>query len=415
MAQKPHERSSETKCGAREGPVILQQSFRPFFLLAGAWATLCVLLWVGSLAGLPVLPDGVDALAWHKHEMLFGFATAAIAGFILTAIPNWTGGLPISGWPLASLVGLWALGRAAFLLPGVLGPWAVAALDLSFLFVLVATIARELIGGKNARNFPVLGLIALIATGNVLVHLQSLGLGDTADGGYRLTTFILAMLIAMIGGRIIPSFTRNWLKKQGAESLPAATNMIDHGALGALALLVIAEVVAPESRITAAMAVAVGILHIWRLVRWKGFKVLSEPLLWVLHLGYAWLAFALVLIGLAGLGDLLPESAALHALTTGAFGTMILAVATRASLGHTGRPLTAGAGTTTAYALITVAAMTRLMSPLLGELELAAIWISGGAWTLGYGLFTVLYFPVFTKPRPQPARSDPRVDPDSPA
>ena len=175
-------------------PVILQQSFRPFFLLAGAWATLCVLLWVGSLAGLPVLPDAVDALAWHKHEMLFGFATAAIAGFILTAIPNWTGGLPISGWPLASLVGLWALGRFAFLLPEVLGPWAVAALDLSFLFVLVATIARELIGGKNARNFPVLGLIALIATGNVAVHLQRLGLGDTADTGYRLTTFVLAML-----------------------------------------------------------------------------------------------------------------------------------------------------------------------------------------------------------------------------
>jgi uncharacterized protein involved in response to NO len=381
-------------------PVILQHSFRPFFLLAGTWATLSVLLWVGSLAGLAVLPDAVDAFAWHKHEILFGFATAAIAGFILTAIPNWTGGLPISGWPLASLVGLWLLGRLAFLLPELLGPWAVAALDLSFLFVLVATIARELIGAGNRRNFPVLGLIALIAIGNVLVHLQRLGLADTADSGYRLGIFILAMLIAMIGGRIVPSFTRNWLKKQGAATLPAAMDIVDKVALGALALLVVAEVAAPQLRATAAMAVAVGILHAWRLARWKGGRVLSEPLLWVLHLGYAWLAFALLLIGLAGLTDLLPLSAALHALTMGAFGTMILAVATRASLGHTGRPLTAGAGTTAAYLLISVAAMARVTSPLLGELELAAMWISGGAWTLGYGLFTVLYFPVFTKPRP---------------
>lgn len=399
MTTAPEGRGSQARRRAGEAPAILQHSFRPFFLLAGAWAAVAVALWSGSLAGLELLPEGVEPLAWHKHEMMFGFAAAAIAGFILTAIPNWTGRLPVSGRPLAGLVGLWALGRLAFLLPGVLGPWAVAGLDLSFLLVLVATIARELIGGGNRRNFPVLGLIALIATGNVLVHLQGLGVAETADAGYRLTIFVLAMLIALIGGRIVPSFTLNWLKQKGAEKLPAAMDRFDKVALGALALLVVAEVAAPDSPLTAALAVAVGVLHAWRLARWRGLAVLSEPLLWVLHLGYAWLAAALILIGLAGLGDVMPESAALHALTAGAFGTMILAVATRASLGHTGRPLTAGAGTTIAYVLISVAALARLASPFAGDLETALVWISGGAWTLGYGLFTVLYFPVLARRR----------------
>ncbi len=402
MAQQPHERISARMRRALAGPVILQQSFRPFFLLAGVWASLAMALWLGTLAGVPVLPDAVDPLAWHRHEMLFGFAAAAVAGFILTAIPNWTGGLPVSGLPLATLVGLWAAGRIAMLMPDVLGPWWVAGLDLIFLFALAATIGRELVGGKNWRNLPVLGLITLLAAANLLVHLESLEIATTAGAGYRLAVFVLAMLIGLIGGRVIPSFTGNWLKKQGAPALPTAMDLVDKAAVAALALVAVAMVVAPGSPITAAMAVAAGVLHAWRLARWQGFKVLTQPLLWVLHLGYAWLCAGLVLVGLAGLGDVLglvlPQSAALHALTTGAFGTMILAVATRASLGHSGRPLTAGAGTTAAYILVTVAALARLASPLAGDLALAALWLSGGAWTLAFGLFTVLYFPLFTRP-----------------
>lgn len=398
MTETPQNPGSGPEQNAERGPAILRQSFRPFFLLAGVWGTLGVLLWMGSLAGWPVLPGVADALAWHKHEMIFGFAAAAMAGFILTAIPNWTGRPPISGWRLAVLVGLWGLGRLAFLLSDWLGPWAVAALDLSFPLGLVAAITRELIAGKNKRNFPILGLIALFQAGDLLVHLGRLEIADTTDSGYRLSIFILAMLIALIGGRIVPNFTRNWLKKKGAEKLPPEPGRVDHAALAVLALLVIAEVVAPEGRITAYIAIAAGLLHAWRLARWKGLSVLSEPLLWVLHLGYAWLAAALVLLGLAGLGDVLPDSAALHALTAGAFGTMILAIAIRASLGHTGRPLKAGAGTRAVFLLITVAAAMRVVSPLLGDFGLAALWISGGAWTLACGLFTVLYFPVFTKP-----------------
>lgn len=385
--------------GAGPGPAILQQGFRPFFLLAGIWASLAMALWMGRLAGLAVLPGAIDALAWHKHEMLFGFAAAAMAGFILTAIPNWTGRLPIGGWRLAALVGLWGLGRLAFLLSDVLGPWAVAVLDLSFFFVLIVVIGRELIAGGNTRNLPVLGLIALFATGNLMVHLERLEIAATTDTGYRLSIFILAMLIALIAGRLIPSFTGNWLRQKGADSVPASMNGVDRVALAALAVLVIAEVAAPESRATAILAVATGVLHAWRVARWKGFKVMSEPLLWVLHLGYGWLAIGLVLIGLAALTDGLPESAAFHALTTGAFGTMILAVAARASLGHTGRKLTAGVGLGVAFASVTVAAAARVASPLLGELADAALWLSGSAWILAWGLFAVLFFPVLAMPR----------------
>jgi len=402
MAQAQPERDGAPTRGAGPGPAILQQGFRPFFLLAAIWASLAMALWMGSRAGLAVLPGAIDALAWHKHEMLFGFAAAAMAGFILTAIPNWTGRLPISGWRLAALVGLWGLGRFAFLLSDALGPWAVAVLDLSFFFVLIAVIGRELIAGGNTRNLPVLGLIALFATGDLMVHLERLEIAATTDTGYRLSIFILAMLIALIGGRLIPSFTGNWLRQRGADSVPASMNGVDRAALAALAVLVIAEVAAPESQATATMAVATGLLHVWRVARWKGFKVISEPLLWVLHLGYGWLAIGLVLIGLAALGDGLPESAAFHALTTGAFGTMILAVAARASLGHTGRKLTAGAGLGLAFASVTVAATARVAAPLLGELADAALWLSGSAWILAWGLFAVLYFPVLTGPRLAP-------------
>lgn len=397
---------SESKPEASDQPVILQQGFRPFFLLAGAWAALGVPLWLGSLAGLPTLPAGLDALAWHKHEMLFGFAAAAIAGFILTAIPNWTGRLPISGWRLALLVGLWGLGRLAFLTANDLGPGVVAFLDLSFLFVLLAAIARELIAGWNWRNLPFLILIALFATGDVLVHLERLGIADAAEAGYRLSIFVLAMLVALIGGRIIPSFTRNWLKARGGGALPVPANAFDRAALAALAVLVMAEVAAPDEPATASLALAVGLLHAWRLIRWQGVRVLGEHLMWSLHLGYGWLAAALVLVGLAGLG-LGDEGAALHALTVGAFGTMILAVATRASLGHTGRPLTAGAGITAAYALVSVAAVARIVFPFTGE---AALWVSGAAWSLAFGIFTVLYFPVLAGPRVGPKRPGPGTD-----
>lgn len=386
---------------ADTGPTILQNSFRPFFMAAGLWAMLAIPFWLLNLGGLFDLAEGFDGLLWHQHEMLFGFAAAAIAGFILTAIPNWTGGLPVRGRGLGLLVGLWIAGRLAMLTAAAIGPLATAILDLAFLTALSLVVARELINGRNWRNMPVLLLISLFTIGNWLVHLEANDVADTADPGMRLSTFVLAILVAVIGGRIVPSFTRNWLARSGTVVLPDPMSRFDTFALVALAIFVVAEVFAPDHGITAGLALVAGVLHGWRLLRWKGWAVLSEPLMWVMHLGYGWLAVALVLIGLSGLTDVVPWASAIHALTTGAFSTMILAVMTRASLGHSGRPLIATRGTTVVFVLITVAALTRVCAPFLPEPGGAVIWLSGAAWTAAFALFSVLYFPVFTQPKRQ--------------
>ena len=397
--EKPHERIAALKRKAWAGPTILQNAFRPFFMAAGLWAALAVPLWLISYAGVLALPDGFDSHLWHQHEMLYGFAGAAIAGFILTAIPNWTGGLPVSGWRLAVLAAFWLAGRLGFAAAVWIGPVAAAVLDLAFLTTLALMIARELISGKNWRNLPVLVLISLFGVGNWLVHFELCDVAETAALGIRLSAFVLAILVAVIGGRIVPSFTRNWLVRIGAGVVPAPMSRFDTVALAGLVLFVVAEIAVPDHRLTAALALLAGGLHGVRLARWKGWAVLSEPLMWVLHLGYAWLAVALILIGLAGLTEFVPRTAALQALTTGAFGTMILAVMTRASLGHTGRDLTATRGTTIVFLLVTIAAVSRVAASFATDQTLLAVWLSGIAWSAAYGLFSVLYFPVFTQPK----------------
>ncbi len=405
--ERPHERIAEIKRKAEAGPTILQHSFRPFFMAAGFWAMLAVPFWLTSYMGVLVLPAGFDGLLWHQHEMLFGFAGAAIAGFILTAIPNWTGRLPVSGWRLGLLVSFWLAGRLGFLAAASIGPIAAAVLDLSFLTTLAVIIAREIISGKNWRNLPVLVLISFFALGNWLVHFESSGIAATAELGIRLSIFVLAILVAVIGGRIVPSFTRNWLVGRGAEVVPKPMGRFDTVALAALIIFVVAQVIVPDYQLTSYLALLAGGLHGFRLVRWRGWAIFAEPLMWVLHLGYAWLAVALILIGLAGLTDIVPATAAIHALTVGAFGTMILAVMTRASLGHTGRELTATPGTTVIFILITIAAILRVGAPFLNDQSLSITWISGITWTAAYGLFTVLYFPVFTQPRVQARQPSP--------
>ena len=201
------------------GPTILQNSFRPFFIAAGFWATLAVPFWLLSYAGILVVPDNFDILLWHQHEMLYGFTSAAITGFILTVIPNWTGRLPIRGVPLGLLISLWILGRIGFLTTVTIGPLATAVFDLPFLIVLVLTITREIISGNNWRNIPVVILISVFALGNFLVHLQILNIIETAELGLRLSMFVLSILVALIGGRIVPSFTRNWLVQINARVL----------------------------------------------------------------------------------------------------------------------------------------------------------------------------------------------------
>ena len=386
------------------GPALLSAGFRPFFLLSALWAALAVPLWLAAYAGQNPVPTALPLVVWHVHEMVFGYGTATVAGFLLTAIPNWTGRLPLQGGPLAFLVLLWLVGRAAVLLSASIGPDSAALLDLAFPLVFLIVVAREILVGRNWRNLPMLTALGLLLLGNLLVHLDAVGLAPTAELGNRLGIATLLMLISFVGGRIIPSFTRNWLAKQHPDlPPPAAFDHFDRVVLALTALALTLWVFAPEGAVTPWAALAAGLALGVRLARWHGAATLREPLVWVLHLGYGWLALGFLLLALDRFEPLLPPTAALHALTAGAIGTMTLAVMTRASLGHTGRPLVAGRGTTTIYGLVTLAAVLRLLAPLGGAQYLLLLLIAGAAWSTAFGSFVVLYARPLLLPR---ARGD---------
>ncbi len=374
------------------GPAILSAGFRPFFLGAAIWAAAAIPIWLTAYAGGTIVPTLLPPLTWHVHEMVFGFAAATVAGFLLTAIPNWTGRLPLQGWPLAGLVILWAAGRVGVLFSSRIGAPAASVADLCFPAVFLAVVVREILAGKNWRNLPMLGALALLLTGNALVHLDALGLADSAPLGNRTGLATLLMLIALVGGRIIPSFTRNWMAKMRPDvPPPAPAGPLDLAALAVTGSALAAWTIAPYAQATSWTVLVAGAALAWRLSRWRGQETVREPLLLILHVGYGWLAFGLLLLGLNGIHEALPETAALHALTVGAVGTMTLAVMTRASLGHTGRPLSAGPGTKAIYLLITIAAMLRVLSPLAGEQAVVALVLAGAAWSAAFGLFAILY------------------------
>ena len=379
--------------------IIFQNSFRPFFIAAGIWATLAVPFWLLNYFGIMIVIDNFNILLWHQHEILYGFVAAAIAGFILTAIPNWTGRLPIKNKPLAILVFLWILGRVGFLTTAIFGTITTSLMDLPFLIVLVLVIMREIVSGKNWRNLPVIILISFFTLGNILVHLQIHEIIDSAELGMRLSTFVLSILLALIGGRIVPSFTRNWLAQNKANKFPRPFGNFDKISLISLVVFVFAQVIIPHHQATSLLALLAGLLHGIRFIRWKVWMTLAEPLIWILHVGYMWLCVALVLIGLSGLTDFVPYTSSYHALTVGAFSTMILAVMTRASLGHTGRTIKATLGTTTIFIFITIAAILRVYEPFINESGSLILSLSGIFWTLSFALFIFIYFPILIQPR----------------
>ena len=382
------------------GPLILSAGFRPFFLAASIWATVAIPLWLGAYAEGLTLPTKLAPLIWHVHEMVFGYAATTVAGFLLTAIPNWTGRMPLQGGPLATLVLLWVIGRFGVLLSAEIGAPAAAVADLSFPAVFLAVVAREILAGKNWRNLPMLGALLLLLLGNLLVHLEALDLGNTAELGNRLGLVTLLMLISLVGGRIIPSFTRNWLAKAHPEVLPPVPEArFDLAVVVVTGLALLIWTIAPNASVTPWAALAAGIAVALRLSRWRGLHTVPEPLLLILHIGYAWLALGLLLLALNGILEIVSPAAALHALTVGAIGTMTLAVMTRASLGHTGRPLSAGPATKAIYGLITLAALLRILTPLAGDLTEFALWLAGAAWSCAFGLFAVFYGLVLVRPR----------------
>jgi uncharacterized protein involved in response to NO len=322
---------------------------------------------------------------------VFGFGLAAVTGFLLTAIPNWTGRLPVRGMALASLALLWLAGRVALLAAN--APIA-AVIDLAFPLAVIFVVARELIAGRNFRNLPMLVALGLLFTASLLMHLHTNGIVYEAALGNRIGIATLLALIALVGGRIVPSFTRNWLAKaQPDAALPAQASRFDIVCLLFTISGLVAWVAEPQSRVSSAMLIAAGAATLARLARWRGLATLREPLLFVLHLGYGWLGLGLLLLGCSGFSEWLPTGAALHALTVGAIGTMTLAVMTRASLGHSGRPLIAGRGTLAIYSLVTLAALLRIAAPLTSH-PVSLTSLAGLAWCAAFALFAVLFGPL---------------------
>jgi uncharacterized protein involved in response to NO len=393
--------SSAEQMRAWDGPALLTYGFRPFFLGGAVWAALVIALWLPMLTGHLALPTAFDPVSWHAHELLFGYLAAVVAGFLLTAVPNWTGRLPIVGWPLAALAGLWLLGRAAVFTSKLWPAGLVAAADLAFLLVLAAVIAREIVAGRNWRNLIVLGMLAALIFGNAVFHWEAAH-GDYAAQGFGLRIGLGAaiMMIAVIGGRIVPSFTRNWLVKQGGGRLPTPpTQTFDKLALFVLLAALIVWITAPDAWPTGVAMLAAGLLHTVRLARWAGDRTTPEPLVWVLHAGYALLPLGALVLGFAALRpDLIGTSGAQHIWMAGAIGLMTLAVMTRATLGHTGRALKAGLGTTAIYLLVILAAAARLLAGLLPGMAPALWSLSALAWIAAFGGFALVYGGLLLRP-----------------
>lgn len=378
-----------------KGLSVLSAGFRPFYLAAAGWSAIMVPLWIWVYSGAG--PGHID-VSWHAHEMLFGYLGGIIAGFLLTAIPNWTGRLPVTGGPLALLFSLWGIGRMAMLLPDRHGLF-VGLLDCSFLVIFSVVVWREVFAGKNWRNLPIAAMVTLLALANIVFHLGEIQVT------IRLALAVVLTMITLIGGRIIPSFTTNWLKKAGMAMMPPAFNRFDLITLIATSAALVSWAFMPVSMWTGAGLLAASGLNGWRLCRWRGLSTISEPLVWILHAGYAWLVAGLALLGLAALGQAvsppaaIPMQAGLHALTAGAIGVMSLAVMTRSSLGHTGRALKAGGGTRAIYIFVNLAALVRVVAALSPPFYMIGLIASAALWTAAFGGFVIVYGPKLVTAR----------------
>lgn len=311
---------------------FLRGGFRPFFFGAALWGIIALALWPCSLAGLLQLPTRFDPVAWHRHEMLFGFVGAAVAGFFLTAIPNWTGRLPIARKPLLALFGLWAAARIALLLSGSIGLIPAIVLDVGFFATLTTVGAREVLAAKN-RNLPVVAMALLFTCADAADYAANAGV--IPDMAWQLAILLIVVLISIVGGRIIPSFTRNWLAKRGHRTgLPTQPAAFDLLVIAGTAICLLFWIFTPADRLTGVLLMLAAALQLLRLVRWAGWRTTSDPLVLILHIGYLWIPTGLLLLGLSILSAAVPRSAAVHALTAGAMTTMVLAVMTRATLGR---------------------------------------------------------------------------------
>jgi uncharacterized protein involved in response to NO len=375
-----------------EGPALFSYGFRAFFFFGACDAALAVALWLPLFEGEIALPTLFAPRDWHVHEMLFGYVPAIVTGFLLTAIPNWTGRLPLQGAPLIVLVVAWAAGRGAVLFSATLGWLTAALIDVGFLALVAAAAAREIIAGRNWRNLKVVIPITVLALANAGFHLEAHVFG-MADFAIRAGVTAVLILLMLIGGRIVPSFTRNWLARENPGRLPVPFGKFDAVAIAVSIVALCIWVIAPHGLVTGTALLLAGILHLVRLGRWAGERTARDRLVLILHVAYAFVPLGFILTSLAAFGMVQP-SAGLHAWMAGAVGTMTLAVMTRATLGHTGHELVAGAGTQAIYAAVVLAALARVVAGLVPAWTVPLLHFSAVAWIAAFGGFAFLYGPV---------------------
>jgi uncharacterized protein involved in response to NO len=380
------------------GPAILSYGFRPFFLFGAFYAGAAVLLWLPMFEGRLGMPSAFEPEDWHVHEMLYGYIAAVVTGFLLTAIPSWTGRPPLNGMPLLVLVLLWAAGRLAVNVSGLIGRWPAAVIDIAFLLAVAAAAAREIVAGENWRNLRVLAVVALFVLGNVTFHLEAYFAGE-AHYSHRLGLAAVILLVMLIGGRIVPSFTRNWLVRENPGRLPAAFDWFDALAIATGTLALAAWIAVPAARATGFVLVAAAVLHAIRLARWAGERTLRDPLVLILHVAYAFVPLGFLLSGAAALTANVSPGAGVHAWSAGAIGAMTLAVMTRASRGHTGRALEAPPSTQALYLAVVAAAVLRISAALVPALSQPLLWASAIAWVAAFWGFCAVYGPMLLRPR----------------
>ena len=377
---------------------ILSYGFRPFFLGGALWALIAMLLWIGVVTGRWEIATKYGPLAWHAHEFLFGYVGAIIAGFLLTAIPNWTGQLPIRGGPLLALFLLWLAGRVALLAIDRIGAVIAASIDSLFLLILVLVISREIAAGRNWRNLRVVVLVFVLALADIGFHAETILFG-APDYSLRVGIAVIISLIMLVGGRIIPSFTHNWLVREGAGRLPISFDRFDIFSILLAAAALIAWIALPVSTLTGVLLSLAGLVQFLRLLRWAGLGTWREPLVLVLHVGYAFVPLGFFIVGASVWWPaLVPPTGALHTWTAGAMTLMTLAVMTRATRGHTGRELTAGAATQFIYVAAILAAVARIL-PLAPEFSSALLAVSAAAWIAAAGGFVLWYGSMLLRSR----------------
>ena len=372
---------------------LLSYGFRPFFGLVGIYGVVLTGYWVGHFAlgwSLPWLD--VTPSQWHAHEMLFGFAGGAIGGFLLTAVANWTGRTPVSGGLLAGLVVAWLSARVAAFIGGLLPFEASITLTAAFPILLTATVGREIFLARNRNNYKIVLIVLALSGAAAVYHLDA-----WRSVGLRAGLMVILILLAVVGGRIIPAFTRNWLAARDRARLPAPYGIVDSVAVTGLVVLAPVWAFIPNAPMTGWITLVCGVLQILRLSRWCSLQTGAESLLWILHVGYAWLGLGLVLLGISLLFGY-PPTAGVHALGLGAIGSLVIGMAMRATLGHTGRALTADRLSTFAFVLVSVAAAVRLGAVYLpGSTALLAA--SAAAWMIAFTIFVVRCGPMQMRPR----------------